>query len=71
MSTSTCTHHNDQQRTECTVCLVAQLRAELDNREPRSITSQNRRHIARLELQRDRLQLKVKRLNDLVKDMLK
>jgi regulator of replication initiation timing len=26
---TTCTHHNDQQRTECTVCLVTALRAEL------------------------------------------
>ena len=25
----TCTHHNDKQRTECPVCLVTQLRAEL------------------------------------------
>ena len=71
MSDATCTHHNDQRRIACPVCLVTQLRAELYNREPRSITSQNRRHIARLELQRDRLQLEVKRLNDLVKDMLK
>ena len=26
----TCTHHNDQQRTECPVCLVAALAAERD-----------------------------------------
>ena len=51
--------------------IAAQLRVQLDKREPRSITTQNKRHIARLELQRDRLRVEVKRLNDLVKDMLK
>jgi len=30
MSTSTCTHHNDQQRIACPVCLVTSLRAERD-----------------------------------------
>lgn len=45
--------------------LIDQLRA----REPRSITTQNNRRIARLELERDRLRVEVKRLNDLVKDM--
>jgi regulator of replication initiation timing len=30
MSTSTCTHHTDQQRTACPVCLVATLTAERD-----------------------------------------
>ena len=113
----TCTHHNDKQRTECPVCLVTQLRAELkdarrvineqstlrltaegslahlivfknemhkryeddlaterarlDHREPRSITTQNKRQIARLELQRDQLRVEVKRLNELVTHILK
>lgn len=30
MSMTTCTHHNDQQRTECPVCLVTTLTAERD-----------------------------------------
>jgi len=30
MSTTTCTHHNDQQRIACPVCLVTSLRAERD-----------------------------------------
>ena len=30
MNDTTCTHHNDQQRTECPVCLVAALTAERD-----------------------------------------
>ena len=29
----TCTHHNDKQRTECPVCLVATLRARADRAE--------------------------------------
>ena len=31
----TCTHHNDKQRTECPVCLVTQLRAELSDQAAR------------------------------------
>lgn len=31
MSDTPCTHHNDQQRTACPVCLVTQLRAELSD----------------------------------------
>ena len=31
----TCTHHNDQQREECPVCLVTQLRAELSDQAAR------------------------------------
>ena len=30
MSTTTCTHHNDQRRIACPVCLVAALTAERD-----------------------------------------
>ena len=30
LSNVTCTHHNDKQRAECPVCLVAALRADVD-----------------------------------------
>ena len=33
MSDPTCTHHNDQQREECPVCLVTQLRARAERAE--------------------------------------
>ena len=38
----TCTHHNDKQRTECPVCLVATLRARADRAEAELATERAR-----------------------------
>ena len=65
----TCTHHNDQQRAECPVCLVVALTAERDHWQKIAVSaSQEREHNANvaqvMTAERDQLRAENERLKD-------
>jgi hypothetical protein len=59
----TCTHHNDQMRTACPVCLITALAAECD--ELRADADELRGDVVRLTAERDRLRAEAQRFQRL------
>lgn len=66
----TCTHHNDQQRAACPVCLIATLTTERDAARARAESAEREafdwKKIARYEAARaERAELRIKQLEEL------